>query len=116
MTTAHEKIRAGRLLPTAPFELLFDSVRECVIVTWPDLPAGLSLVFDQRESVADPNPQIVILSGDCPHYAWVWERLGADRRREIVTAVEAVYDDYHARGERIGRIYLMLEDEAADAH
>lgn len=116
MTTAHEMIRAYRLLPTAAFELLFDRVCENVIVAWPDLPVALSLVLDQRASVADSDPQIVILKHICPHHAWVTDRLGPSRRREILVAVKDVYNDHHARVDRVGQIYLMLEEEAANAH
>lgn len=111
MITAHEKIRAGQLLPTAPFELLFDQVCENVIVTWPDLASGLSLVVNQRWSVPASALEAVILTGACPEHAWVLDRLGPDRWREIDAAVAAVYDDHRERQDRVAEIYRVLEGE-----
>jgi hypothetical protein len=108
MITAHDRMRAVRYLPTAPFELLLDPDTEHVIVTWPDLPAGLSLVY------ARIGDELYGFDDMCPHHAWVEEKLGAERCAEIEGAVEAVFDDHHERAARVAEIYRALE--GSDAH
>lgn len=110
MTTAHEMIRALRLLPTAPFELLYDPETENVIVTWPGLPPELSLMACEEDGE--------IWSLDIGHRAKVAERLSEKRFAEIEAAIAAVYADQAARrveDERYEAIHEQLL-EVSDAH
>lgn len=106
MTTAHEMIRAYRLLPTEPFDLLFDPETENVIVPWSGLLPELSLM-----ACVEDGELFGIHFG---HHDKVMEYLGASRAAEIQSAVEALYADHHARVASVAEIYRVLEGADAD--
>jgi hypothetical protein len=105
MMTAHDRIRAAKLLPMAPYELLLDTETEQVVVAWPDLSPAASIVYLAGSSSDD-------LTALEPHHAWVEDHLGPDRAAEVRAAVSAAVDDHWTRVERIKRIYQALDGEA----
>lgn len=106
MSTAHEIIRAYRLLPTEPFELLIDPEGDNIIVTWPSLPPELSVMTCEDEGE--------IWGIDFGHHEKVMGYVGAERSAEIERALRAAFANRSAVQVDMNRYEAIVETFPSD--